>query len=102
VIIDHLYVVSIAGTPSKAYAPLIVDPDAVLAGSVALQCLQPVAGRYTQEVERCCGIDLQQLPMRQSLDVGRKSATMLASKKLLRLSIREALDHGARVRPELS
>src|SRR5690242_18904329 len=55
VIVDHLYIVGIAGVPSKADAPLIVDPDAMLAGPVALQRFQSIAGWHSKEIEsrRC-------------------------------------------------
>jgi hypothetical protein len=101
VIVDDLYVVRIAGTPPKTNAPLIVDPDAVLAGPIALQRLQPVARRNTQKVESRSGIDLQQLAMRYSLYVGRKASTMPALKEPLCFFVRKALDHRARVRPTL-
>jgi hypothetical protein len=99
VIVDDLYIVSIAGTPSEANAPLIIDPDTVLTSPVAFQDLQPVARRNAEKVKSRRGIDLQQLPMRNSLYVGRESSTVLAPKELFRVSIRKALDHRARVRP---
>lgn len=42
--------------PDETQAPLIVDPDAVLAFSIAAQCFQPIAGRYTEIRERRCGV----------------------------------------------
>jgi len=98
-IVDDLNVMSIAGTPMEANPPLIVDPDAMLASAGALQFLQPVARRNAQKVERCRSIDLQQLSMRNPLDVGWKTPAMLAPKELLRLSVRKALDHLPGVRP---
>jgi hypothetical protein len=51
VIVDDFHIVGIAGTPTEADAPLIVDPDTVLTGPVAFQRFQPIAGRNTQKVE---------------------------------------------------
>jgi hypothetical protein len=95
VIIDDLYVMSIARTPSETNAPLVVDPDAVLTGPVTFQRFQPVAGRNAQKIESRRGVDLQQLSKCNSLHVGRKASAMLAPKELLRLFVRKALDHRA-------
>ena len=100
-IVDDLYVVRIAGTPSEANSPLIVDPDTVLTGPVAFQGFQPIAGRNTKKVETRRCVDLQQFSMRNSLYVGCKPSAMLAPKELLRLSVRKALDHWAIVQSDI-
>jgi hypothetical protein len=51
VIVNDLDVVGISVPPTKADAPLIVDANAMLAVSVAVSPLQPVAGRHTEVVE---------------------------------------------------
>jgi hypothetical protein len=48
VIIRHLDFVRAVLAPDEGEAPLQFDPYAVLAGAVATQRLQPVAGRKTQ------------------------------------------------------
>jgi hypothetical protein len=92
-IVHDFYIMRIAGTPSEANAPLVIDPDAVLTGPVAFQGLKPIARRYAQEVQGGGSVDLQQLTMRNPLYVRRKAPTMLALKELLCLSGSEALDH---------
>ena len=57
VIINDLNVVGIAVVPSKADPPLIVDPDAVLTGSVALELLEPISWRHSQIIEMLRGVD---------------------------------------------
>ena len=52
VVIDDLDVMRIAVVPAETDAPLVVDADAVLAIAVSFQCLQAVAGRYAQVVQR--------------------------------------------------
>jgi hypothetical protein len=47
-IIHNLYVMRVAFSPSKANAPLVIDPNAVLSRSVAGQSFQPVPGRDPQ------------------------------------------------------
>jgi hypothetical protein len=41
--------------PAKADPPLIVDADTILACSVALQCLKPVASESAQVIKARCG-----------------------------------------------
>jgi len=74
-----IYDFNICGTsvcPSEADAPLPVDTDAVLSGSIALQRFQPIAGRYSQILEIRGNFKLSQLPAgncgdpRKSLDAG--------------------------------
>ena len=48
---DDLHIVGIAATPPETDAPLIIDPDTVLTGSVTFQRFQPIARRDTQKVE---------------------------------------------------
>jgi hypothetical protein len=99
VVIDDLYITSIAGAPSEANAPLIVDPDAVLTSPVAFQRFQSIPRWNAEKVESRRRIDLQQLSMCNSLYAGRKAPAMLAPKELFRFSIRKALDHQARFHP---
>src|ERR1017187_6550724 len=51
VIIHDLDFVRVAVTPREADAPAVIDPNAVLAGAVSLQRLQPVAPNSPQIVE---------------------------------------------------
>jgi len=51
VVVDDLDVFGIRSTPAKADSELIVDSDAVLAGAIAFQRLQMIAGRHTQKLQ---------------------------------------------------
>jgi len=53
-VIDYLNLVRVALAPHEAYAPLIVDPDAVLAQTIALQALKPITWycRKHQQIDR--------------------------------------------------
>jgi hypothetical protein len=57
VVVDEFDVPGAAGTPGETEAPLVVDADAVLAGAVADQLLQAVAGGYPQVVDALGGVD---------------------------------------------
>lgn len=52
VIVDDLDVLGSGGRPFEADAPLPVDTDAVGAGPVALELLQPITWRDSEIVER--------------------------------------------------
>ena len=47
-IVRNLDIKGVSVFPMKADSPLIIDADAVLSGSVALQSFQTVSGWYTQ------------------------------------------------------
>ena len=93
VIIYDLDVIRIAAGPPEADAPLIVDPDTMLAGTVALQFLQPVAGRHSQILQRLSGINSHQLPQHGALERRGIAPDALPVEETLRISIGEALDH---------
>jgi hypothetical protein len=68
VVVNDLNLLWASVGPPETDPPLVVDPDAVLAGSIALQLLQPVAGRHTKLVDRNGRADLAQLAQRRSLN----------------------------------
>jgi len=92
-IVRDLDLVGITMPPLKADPPLIVDPDAVLAGTVAGKLLQAVPGRHAEVVESLGGIEDQQLAQRGTLYAGRPPAHRLSLEDLLRIPVPEALDH---------
>jgi len=67
VVVHDLDVVGASGAPSKAEAPLLVDADAVLAGTVAGQFLEAVAGWDSEVTEDLGGVEDQQLAQRCAL-----------------------------------
>jgi hypothetical protein len=56
-VINDLDVVCIIVFPGKTYAPLLVDPDAVPAFSVMMQCFQMIGRRNPQRLKKACCID---------------------------------------------
>jgi len=57
VVIHDLYPVRSAIPPLEANAPLIVNADAVLTGTVCAQFLKPIGWRYAKIIE--CGGTIQ-------------------------------------------
>jgi hypothetical protein len=60
-IVDNLDIVGMSLKPYETDAPLLVDADAHLAGSISLQRFEPVAGWRPKVVQRARRIDLPQL-----------------------------------------
>ena len=50
-IVDDLDLKGIAAVPAKADAPLVIDPNAVLACSLSRKPLEAIAGRHSKELE---------------------------------------------------
>ena len=77
--------------PDEANPPLLIDPDAVLSGAVAFQCLQRIA-RRTEIVERPGRVQLKQFSNGGLFD-GLKSPGSDSKKHLLSFGISERPDH---------
>ena len=56
-------VIGVTTVPDETDAPLIVDPDAVLAPPITRERLETVAGRRSQVVERARVVELEELAM---------------------------------------
>jgi hypothetical protein len=93
VIIYDLDVIRIAAGPPEADAPLIVDPDAMLAGTVALELLQPVAGLHLQVLQRLRSIDSYELPQHGTLECRGIAPHPLPTEEALSVPVGEAPDH---------
>lgn len=61
-VVDDLDDLGAGVSPYEADPPLLVDADAVLAGSIASQCFEPVVGRDPQVIEGLGGIQQDKLP----------------------------------------
>jgi len=71
VIVNDFDFAGVAAFKAKTYAPLVVNPHAVLTCPVAAQKLQPVARRHAQKVQCRRGLKLLQLSHGNFLDVGK-------------------------------
>jgi hypothetical protein len=68
VVIHDLNVMRMAFTPGKANAPLVIDPNAVPAGTIAFQQFQLVSGRPAKILQPECPMQVQKLAPRRPLD----------------------------------
>jgi hypothetical protein len=93
VVVDNDYVVRIAISPGKTDPPLVIDADAMLAGSIPAELLQAIAWRDAKIVERFCRIDRDEFPEHGPARLGRVAANGLAGKEAFGVAIAEAPDH---------
>jgi hypothetical protein len=80
-------------SPYETDAPLVVDPDAVLTSSIALQGFQAIARRSLQEVQCLCRVQLSELSLSDPC-YGFEATWTSAFIERLRVFASERLDHG--------
>src|SRR5271165_2450522 len=94
VVVDDFDMIWTSWCPYEADAPLLVDADAVLAGAIALQGLEPVV-RWHREVGQHLGvIEQPQFAQCGLLNVVRQSPAELATPDKFGLPGSEPDDHG--------
>jgi hypothetical protein len=96
VIVDNLDVMRIGIFPSEADAPLIVDPNTVLAFAVSAQGFELIAWRYHQVFQRTRAMKVEQLPARWPFDHP-ESRHKLVIEEPGSVAILERTDHTQRV-----
>ena len=92
-VVHNLDLMRAVVAPDEDQAPLPVDPDGVLAGAVAAQGLQPVAGRDAQVVQPLRRIQHRQLATRGLGQVPRHAARQAALEDERGRFVAEAPDH---------
>ena len=92
-VVDDGDIECISVSPTKADAPLVVDPNAVVAGAIATELLQPIARWDPQIVELRAGIELDELASRHPLQLPRPLPHGSAAEDPLRVPVGEGLDH---------
>jgi hypothetical protein len=75
-IIDNFYVVGVPFAPDEAEPPLLIDPDAVLSLSVAMQKFQAISRRRGQVSQLRGAVQLPKLPACDMLDRLKTSARL--------------------------
>ncbi len=93
-IIDDFDVPGFAISPYKADPPLIVDANAALASTVAVQRFETVPRGSTQIGKLLGCVDCKKLSAGSPLNLGRQIADGVSSKDRSRMLISKAPDHG--------
>ena len=94
-VIDDLRIVGVSVDEAKTEPPLVVDPDAVRARTVATEGFKPIPGRRTQKIKRRGGIQLGELAPSDSFKAG-KTPHSIAIGKPLRILAAKASNHDTR------
>ncbi len=98
-VVGDLDLVSVAVTPPKADAPLVVNANAVLPGTVPRQLLKPLARWNSQVAERFGCIEKDEFPQGNALEIGGPPPNDLAAEKLLGVAVGKAPDHPPNITP---
>jgi hypothetical protein len=91
-VVGNLDVEGVSILPAEADAVLVVDSDAVLPFSVALQGFELVAGNRGQIAQRGCAVQMEQLADRDLLDCVKLSRELLLE-DLFRCNVSKRTNH---------
>ena len=91
VVVSNLNIECVPVFPPKADTVLIVNADAILSGTIAFQCFQPVRRRRRQVSKLIRAIDLNQSSQRHSRNL-LKSPDALLMEDRLRVFIAKGAD----------
>lgn len=92
-VVADFHVVGVAISPSEAHTVLIVDANAVLSGTVSLECFKAIARWYAKIFQHHSRIQIFQFPASRTLDV-HKAANAYSAEKSFPVPISEGLEHG--------
>ena len=92
-VIHDLYVICVLATPAEADPPSIVNPDAMLSGSILLERFKRISRRNAQLFQFVHCVQLSELTKCHALNVRRDASTFPFVKELFCLAIRKSLDH---------
>jgi hypothetical protein len=92
-IIGNFNLCGISIHPRKAYSPLVIDPDTVLAFTLTIQCFKPINGGNTQIIQRLGIVEHAQLAPGDLLDVPRQTPRYLAAPNPFSFSVPKSRDH---------
>jgi len=81
--------------PLETDTPLIIDPDAVLTATIALQRLQSIARRQPQIAQVSRRVKISELPPRDFDQIGRKAFRALTLEDGFRQCVPESSDHAS-------
>ena len=94
-VVDYLRIMDVSVGEAKTESPLVVDPDAVRARTVAPKGFKPIPGRHSQKIKRRGGIQLGELALSDSFEAG-KTPHSIAIGKPLRILAAKASNHDGR------
>ena len=93
-VINNFGIIGMAVPPVEAYSPLIVDPDAPLAFSLADKLFQTVSRRHAKKFQSGRAVDQSQFAKGHPMHVPRQSGCKCAVENPFRILAAKSLDHG--------
>jgi hypothetical protein len=93
VVVDNLDIEGVTGIPTKADAPLLINPNAVLAGTVAGKCFKAIRWRDSKVSKVTRMVEHGELVEGTLLNVAGQLPRPLLVPYPLRLRIGKTLDH---------
>ena len=93
-VVDDFEVVRVLFVPAEADALLVVDADAVLAATVALQRFKAVTGRQMQDLKPVGGGELEEFPTGRALDFRWETTRRISVEDRFRVGVGKAFYHG--------
>jgi len=97
VIVNDLRLLRPSVDPYKTYSPLVIDPDAVLSGSVALGQLEPVPRRYAKVLQELRGAKLAKSTRSHPMDPGFDRWHWVTARQSFGVRVTERSDHHERI-----
>jgi hypothetical protein len=76
VVINDFHIFCTCIRPTKTDTPLIVDTNAVLTGTITLECFKVIAGGHLQIIKSTSDLELSKLTPRHFSDVRELSDTL--------------------------
>jgi hypothetical protein len=93
VVIDDFYSLDPVWGPAEAYAPLVVNSNGMLTGSIAFERFEAVARRHPEVVELLGQIELDQFASSRRLNGGGKNGRAFIMENRLSGTAGEGFDH---------
>lgn len=93
VIVNNFNLVGVSVFPDEAQAVTVVNANAVLSFTVAMQFLQAVSGGNAQIVQIGSGIQDEQFPQGNSLQIRREVRMALSFEQVFCVTVVKGLDH---------
>ena len=92
-IIDNFHVFGISANPTKTYAPLVINADAVLTLAVASELLESVCW-WNSKIEQASGsIEYEKFAQCHPLKIGWKLSNPFTFEEALSLAIAKTTNH---------
>ena len=92
-IIDDFNVMRVSACPAETDAPLVVDANTVLTGSITTQLLESVGWWNAEVKETGSSVEHDELPERNSLEVRRQPTDPLSLEEAFGIEVPEAANH---------